>query len=59
MKSSIHQSKRDDMKSNMFFSFFAALLTGTLSASNVITYEEFGAVGDGKSDEQAAIIAAP
>ncbi len=36
----------------------AALSAGAACASNVVTYEEFGAVGDGKTDDQKAIVAA-
>ena len=36
----------------------AALSAGAACASDVVTYEEFGAVGDGKTDDQKAIVAA-
>ena len=35
-----------------------ALSVGAACAANVVTYEEFGAVGDGKTDDQKAIVAA-
>lgn len=34
------------------------ITAGMACASDVINYEEFGAVGDGKTDDQAAIVAA-
>ena len=37
--------------------FSALLLCGTVHAQKFLTYEEFGAVGDGKTDDQAAIVA--
>ncbi len=36
----------------------AAFAIGSVGAAGVVTYEEFGAVGDGKADDQQAIIAA-
>lgn len=36
----------------------AALVAGAACAVDVITYEEFGAAGDGKTDDMAAIVAA-
>ena len=36
----------------------AALVAGAVCAADVVTYEEFGAVGDGKADDMAAIVAA-
>ena len=36
----------------------AAFAVGVLVAADVVTYEEFGAVGDGKTDDQMAIVAA-
>ena len=36
----------------------AVFAAGALAAADVITYEEFGAVGDGKADDQKAIVAA-
>jgi len=36
----------------------AAFAVGALAASDVVTYEEFGAVGDGKTDDHKAIVAA-
>ncbi|MBQ4200424.1 MAG: hypothetical protein II649_11170 [Kiritimatiellae bacterium] len=36
----------------------AALVAGAVCAADVVTYEEFGAAGDGKADDMAAIVAA-
>jgi len=36
----------------------AAFVAGIVCAADVVTYEEFGAVGDGKTDDMAAIVAA-
>jgi hypothetical protein len=43
---------------NQIVFLLSSILTASLYASKVITYEEFGAIGDGKTDDQAAIIAA-
>lgn len=37
--------------------FSAVLLCGAIHAQQFLTYEEFGAVGDGKTDDLAAIVA--
>ena len=42
-------------KTSLLGVVFAA---GALVAADVVTYEEFGAVGDGKTDDQKAIVAA-
>ena len=45
-----------DMK--RMFLLGSALAVGAAVAADAVTYEEFGAVGDGRADDQAAIVAA-
>ncbi len=44
--------------SKHIFAIAAASLSATAQTGGFVTYEEFGAVGDGKTDDQAAIVAA-
>ena len=43
---------------NNLFTFAAASLSAAASAGDSLSYEEFGAIGDGKADDMAAIVAA-